>query len=471
MSTSVLDWYQLFNDSSFGDLRLNRRAAQIASALECSTEGIVRATMPDAASLKGTYRFINNERITPENLTESSIDKTIGGLSCPHVLFVQDTSEFSYPGLKKNDLGLTGNGDIQGFFLHPGIFIDPEQRHVLGLGAAHFWTRQDYQGGAHSTTRKTKPIEEKESYRWLQLPKDTCKQVADEVKITVVGDRESDIFELFLAKEQGELGNQTELLVRCQHNRRLHGDTQRLLDKVNSWKIQGKFNIHLNESPTRKKRTARVAVRFGKVTLDVPHGHLKRKQLTPLSIYVVHVHEEHPPSGEKPLDWLLLTTWEVTSFEFALTIVRWYGCRWMIEELFRIIKSGYKAEEVQFKDGTALMNWTAMCLIHAVRLLVLLSHRDVETPDSALPFFSEVEIACLEFREPELLSEYTQIHRPPKRSIAWAVLLIGLLGGHKASPSSKPPGQICLWRGLSKLELMAIGWESAMKAMEKRNNV
>ena len=141
------------------------------------------------------------------------------------------------------------------------------------------------------------------------------------------------------------------------------------------------------------------------------------------------------------------------------------------EVLFRIIKSGYKAEKVQFEDGSALMNWAAMCLMMAVRLLHLLKSRDVDYPDSALPYFSEAEIEYLEYQEPLLISEKSTVHRPERRSLAWAIQLLAVMGGYKLTPSSKPPGQMSLWRGLSKLEIAASAWEAAKKHEKKRKNM
>jgi len=149
------------------------------------------------------------------------------------------------------------------------------------------------------------------------------------------------------------------------------------------------------------------------------------------------------------------------NIEKAQKIINWYKCRWFIEEIFRVLKSGYKVEKVKFDNAHALMNWCALRLMMAVRLLYLLTQRDIDTEDTAIPFFSADEIRLLERIEEKMISERSTIQRPRHKSIAWAVLIIALLGGYKALPSAKPPGQETLWRGLDRLESALLGFTLA----------
>ena len=107
------------------------------------------------------------------------------------------------------------------------------------------------------------------------------------------------------------------------------------------------------------------------------------------------------------------------------------------------------------------MNWCAMKLPLAVRLLHLLKLREVDTPDSAVPYFTESELCYLEHQEMTLLSPNSKRIRPPKRSLSWAILMISILGGYKATPSANPPGQTVLWRGLDKLTFAGHVWFAA----------
>ncbi len=171
--------------------------------------------------------------------------------------------------------------------------------------------------------------------------------------------------------------------------------------------------------------------------------------------------ESNSPEGEEPIRWTLLTTWEVSTVGDAINVIQWYKCRWFIEEVFRLLKSGYKVEKVKFDDAHALMNWCALRLMMAVRLLHLLTQREIDIEDSAVPFFSEDEIRLLIKLEDRLISSKSTIKRPPPKSLAWAVLIIAILGGYKALPSAKAPGQETLWRGLDKLESALLGFTLA----------
>src|ERR1700743_1953313 len=86
-----------------------------------------------------------------------------------------------------------------GVLMHSSLVVTPEGL-PLGLAAVKFWTRSRFKG-----TRALKrhinptrvPIEEKESYRWLENMRQSTALLDDPVRCIHVGDRESDIYELF----------------------------------------------------------------------------------------------------------------------------------------------------------------------------------------------------------------------------------------------------------------------------------
>ncbi len=63
-----------------------------------------------------------------------------------------------------------------------------------------------------------------------------------------------------------------------------------------------------------------------------------------MKVYAVYALEIDPPEGEEAVSWMLLTTEAVTSSADAAKILRWYTYRWHIEEYYKILKSGCKAE-------------------------------------------------------------------------------------------------------------------------------
>jgi len=461
MKNKLPSWDEVYKDAEFGDVRRNVRAVKIAETIENSYERSASASFEDNAGLKAAFRFVNTPSVTPEKLLGKFIEWNFKGLKCTHALIVQDTTEFNYSWRKELEgLGPVTKEGNQGFFLHPGIIVNPKNESVLGLASAYFWKRDGGNGNKGEREYHKKPIEEKESYRWLMVPEEIQKYT-EGVSFTVVADREADIYELFLAQKEGKFGRNTELLIRAFQNRRISGEEEKLFELIKTWEVKGIQKIDIEASHKRKKREAKLEVRYGKVALLAPDKIKSRMPEEVEDVYVIDATETNTPAGEEPVSWTLLSTHKISSLEDALEKIQWYKCRWFIEELFRILKSGYKVEKVKFDTGHALMNWCSLRLMMAVRLLYLLTMRDVEDKDSAVPFFSIDEMELMENLEHRLISQNSKIRRPEKRSFAWAILIISILGGYKVSPSAKPPGQESLWRGLDKLDVALLGFLSA----------
>jgi hypothetical protein len=75
------------------------------------------------------------------------------------------------------------------------------------LTAAKFWSRKQFKG-CNALKRKINPtripIEEKESYRWLENLRQSSRLLEAPQRCVHIGDRESDIYELFCtAHEEG----------------------------------------------------------------------------------------------------------------------------------------------------------------------------------------------------------------------------------------------------------------------------
>jgi len=461
MDNKMPSWEEVFSSSDFGDIRRNARAVQLANEIEGKLTGSASSSLPDRGSLKATSRFLNVKTVTPDNLTEKFIESNFQTLGCKHVLIVQDTTELNYSWRKNKIEGLgpvTKEGN-QGFYLHPGMIVNPENESVLGLASVNMWNRVYEEKSGNKTERKNRPIEEKESYKWFMVPESIQDYMQEDITYTIVGDRESDIFEFMHAHQEGTFGTNCQLLIRASQNRKIIDEKDMLLfSSIKNWELQGNYKIDIESNHQRSKREANIEVRFGAIKIAVPEGKFNKSLNEINSMYVIDAIEKDAPVGEEPIHWTLLTTWEVHTLDDAIEKIHWYKCRWFIEELFRILKSGYKVEKVKFDSSHALKNWCSLRLMMAIRLLYLLTQRDIEVKDSAVPFFSVDEMKLMEKLEEKLISTRSTIHRPPKRSFAWAVLIIAVLGGYKIVPSAKPPGQSTLWNGLDKLETALLGF-------------
>lgn len=460
-------WEEVFQDAGFGDIRRNARLRETAKQIEHMTEKRgASAVLRGHSELKAVSRATRSKDVNPKEIVEGFIRHTCGDIREDHVLVIEDTTELNFAWRKKKieGLGPTGNGIDQGFFLHPAIVVEPVNRVLLGLAGIEVIVRDYAKRTTEGEAHKYKDIEEKESYRWINVPREGCEKIPDEVRKTIVADREADIYDLFLIHDKGEFGKNTELLIRASRNRKINEGSGYLFDEIAGWDVRC---IHKVEVESRRNRSDRIAdceIRFGKVTIEIPKTQKHKKGKKSISdIHVVDIREADPLHEEEAIHWTLLTTWQVRTAEEAVEKLEWYRCRWYIEEVFRVLKSGFEAESVRFDNGHSLMNWCALRLMMAVKVMYLRTHRDDETPGSAKEILTDIELEVLEACEGDLISLKSTIYRPPKRTNAWAALLVALLGGYKASPSAKPFGHVMIWRGLARLEGAVIGYRAALK--------
>jgi hypothetical protein len=144
--------------------------------------------------------------------------------------------------------------------------------------------------------------------------------------------------------------------------------------------------------PKRLARTATLAVRSQAVELRPPPYH---RDKAPIAIRVLHAVEEHPPRGAERVEWVLLTTLPLAAPEDAIQCLRWYCCRWRIEDWHRVLKSGCRVEALAHDTAERLRRALAIKVVIAWRLMLmtLLGRETPELPAAVL--FSDVELHVL----------------------------------------------------------------------------
>jgi len=271
-----------------------------------------------------------------------------------------------------------------------------------------------------------RPIEEKESYRWLSMIDDLNKaaEYLPETELIATGDRESDMFELFDYRRRKTPGVQ--LLVRAKHNRCLEENSRKLFDHLDALSAMGKARIEVPRQREKKSkpskpgrialpaRTAHVDLKWDKVTLSPP-ATPQTRDLQPIEIYALSVVELHPPEGAKALRWVLLTTVPICSRKEALRCLRWYTLRWRIEEWHRVLKSGCHIESHQHHTADRLARAISIGAVIAwrVMLLALLGREIPEMPCELI--FSTWECTLLERLQPLVAPETVT----GKKNCAW----------------------------------------------------
>ena len=393
--------------------------------------------------------------MTTERLIESWPQQTVTAVAGRHVLAIQDTSEigFTVTAERTRGLGEIGKGKgNRGALLHAMIAVDAADGACMGLVGGMIWTRD----GRVEVEHGKRALADRESRRWLDTARNARTVLEAATCITVVGDRESDIYAEWATLPDDKL----HLLTRVMHDRRLiGGDT--LYEAANRLEFVDGGTVELKATPTRIARTAALGLRFGTVKLKRPST-AGLKGLPPfVELTLVEAVELEPPAGVEPVHWRLLTTHHVATIADAWQIVDWYRMRWIIEQLFRVLKTqGLRIEDSQIDSAPPLLNLIAVATKAAAITIQLVQARDGQSTLPASVAFDDNQIAAL-----AALNARYQARSPRQRnphsiaSLAWAGWIIARLGGWDAYPSSRPPGPITFKRGLDYFLAIATGWE------------
>ncbi|MGI6857053.1 IS4 family transposase, partial [Mesorhizobium sp. 1B3] len=314
-------------------------------------------------------RLFRNPSVTTREIIRTAAARTAEAAAGRHVLVIQDSSEINYEAKasRKRGLGRVGNGKDVGLFVHPALAVDAADGSVLGLAAATIWRRE----GQKAANYQALPIEEKESYKWIGTAKAACQALSDTPLVTVIGDREADIYEVFARLPDAR----THVLIRAVRDRAL-GKQGRLFSEIAAGPEAGRIAFELTARPGRPARAVRLAVRFAEVTLRQPRLGADQRDPGELSLNIVEVREIDPPSAKEAVIWRLLTTHSIKTFADAAAMVDLYRSRWTVEQLFRTMKSqAIDIEESLIADGEALERLAATALIVAARVMQLVHGR------------------------------------------------------------------------------------------------
>jgi hypothetical protein len=395
-----------------------------------------------------------NRKVTVEGLIEGWSDQTTVAAAGRHVLAIQDTSEINFQTTSKRrrGLGKIGKGNGRGLLLHAMLALDADTGACLGAVAGKIWTRRGLVKIAHQK-RLTK---NKESRRWIDTAKRAKTVLADAAMVTVIADRESDIFAEWATIPEPNF----HLITRSMHDRRLvTGETLYAAAERLAFTSTRLVALPAREGK-RKARLANLSLRFGKVELARP-GNTRDRNLPPsVALTLVEVVELNPPAGEEAVRWRLLTTHNVFDAASAWQIVDWYRMRWNIEQFWRLLKlQGLRLEDSQLETAERLMKLTAIAVKAATVIFQLVQARDSPSPEPATTAFAPHEIAVLHKLNAELQGKTAHQKNPhPKESLKWAGWIIAKLGGWDGYPSSRPPGPITYKHGLERFRVMVVGW-------------
>lgn len=426
----------------------------------------IQAMSRNRAEQVGYYRFLDNKKVKVSELVKSGSDHCQEQVEGLHVLAISDSSEINLQAqanhLNLEGIGVVGNNQDAGFFVHPTLVVNAANGFPLGLSTVQLWHRQRERPDKHHRQYPSLPIEEKESYKWLLSAERTqpCLRAGGAKCVTYMGDRESDIYEEWVRVPD----QHTHLLVRACRDRRLHDRSEMLYQRLAQQPCMGTYAVEVMADPRigRQAREAWLAVRFTRVTIQRPTKVSAQDYPESVTLYAIEAKEIHPPEGESPVHWRLLTTHCVDTLEQALQIIGWYRWRWRIEQLFAILKrAGLDLEATRLESVKAIERLCILAFMAALRILQLKEGRDDETLSASITFSAQQQ-QCLTQLAPTLQGRTQKQRNPfPSGSLPWASWLVARLGGWSGYRSQSPPGIKTLAQGLRKFEAIFEGWSLA----------
>ena len=454
------------DETAFRDARLGRRFGDLLRRLSDRMGGTIPLACQDWASTKAAYRFFSNPKVEEGDILAGHFEATKGRYAASEgpILVLQDTTEFTYQRRDPHEVGFTKSVNsgrdksgrlrhhaVCGILMHSSLAVT-EEGLPLGLAAVKFWNRDKFKGTAQ-LKRKINPtrvpIETKESIRWLDNLRQSISLLGQPDRCVHVGDRESDIYELYcLAKDIG-----THFVVRTVVDR-LAGNGDHTV------------KIEMNEAPSAGTHIIEVRVAddtVEQVTLNIQYKRIrvcppigKQKRYPSLDLTVIHASEVGAPSGRKPILWKLVTDLDVRNLAEAIEKIRWYAMRWKIEVFHKILKSGCRAEDAKLRTADRLANLVALFCIVSWRVMWMTMIARTDPKANPALVFTPAEIVILD----RLIA--TSGNRGAKAgTLQFYLTKLARLGGYLARTSDPPPGNTMVWRGLRRLVDIQIGAELA----------
>jgi IS4 transposase len=450
-----MSWVETeFNAIDLGDARLNRRAIKIIEALGLAPGRTIPQAFQSWGSIKACYNFFSNGLVSEKKIIAPHVKQTIERIKeYPVVLLPTDTSELDYNSKDAMDGRERITNTKKGLWLHPTIAVTPE-RLMLGIVDINFWKRK-LEINPKGSEQDRLPIEEKESYRWLQSYRRTC-EIAKEVPSTqliTISDREGDIIEVFdeIAKQK-ESGKAADVIIRSQYDRLLEGkkgSRDKLRKKLQEAPSLGEIEFVV--PPTEKRSGRKVKQKLKGVSVSIKPGNKK----IAVQINAIMAIEEDPPKGEDPLIWILLTSLPVSTFEDVVKVIQYYLCRWEIETFFKVLKSGCKIEERQLQTTERMKALITVFMILAWRVMFTMMMGRVCGEMACDVIFDEAEWKAV---YKILNKKQTLPEKPP--SLGEFVIMIAVLGGYVDRNKEGPPGVKVMWKGMARMVDFALAWEA-----------
>jgi Druantia protein DruA/Transposase Tn5 dimerisation domain/Transposase DNA-binding len=450
-----IDWAEEeLGRAQLGDERLRKRLLVLARDFYARPQGNVpQSCGGHPARTKAAYRFFDHPNVEMDTVLQSHYQATAQRVAKEAVvLAAQDTTYLNYNAHPATEnlgpIGSTAQGLI-GLVVHDTMAFNLEGT-PLGLLDVQCWARDPEQFGKKHRRRKLS-FEEKESVKWLRSLEalERVQNQCPQTQLVSVGDREADIYELFVWVKQQP--GRPQLLVRAEHNRRVQAEYGYLWETLASRPVAGIRSVRLPRRSNRPARQADLEVRFAPVELRAPKTRAKQPNVR---LWAVWALEAQGPAGVEPVEWMLLTSLPVESLEQANQKLDWYGGRWGIEVFHRTLKSGCQIENRQLGSADRIEACLAIDLVVAWRIfhLTKLGREIPQAPCTV--YFEPIQWQALVgfiHKDP--------IPPPQPPSLREALRMTASLGGFLGRKGDGEPGTQTIWLGLQRLDDIVESWK------------
>ncbi len=466
-----LQWLDLYTfqaegAAELGDKRRTKRLQNSMQEITLTPSSSFPEIFHKKAALEGFYRLVENPAVFSSSILSPHVEQTLKRCAdIGAVLVIHDTTDVSFdlydPELRRKNLSRVSTRK-QGFYTHLTMAVADtplgiplgtlnaqsfvHKKHVKDETEKAFWTQI---GGYYDNERQ----------RWFDAIRKTDAElrVAGASGIHVM-DREADSYSMFSWLHQEDI----HYVLRVSNTkRRVYGSPKMLNDVLNDKPFVAEAKVFLGargplrpakalkRQPPRKARNT--TLRFRAVEVTIQRGGSSGEGYTPitkadlpqqLTMHLVEAIEVEPPQGESPVRWLLLTSEPIETPEQVIRVIDIYRKRWIIEEFFKVLKTGCRLESRQMESAHTLLNVLAILLPVAWRLLMIRSLDDASPKEHWSTVLEPLAFHVLKKAVPQ-----SKLHN--NATVKQVILAIASLGGHLKQNGD--PGWLVLLRGWRKL--------------------
>jgi hypothetical protein len=441
-----------FQPEDVPDTRLYRR-------LKTTAAGILRTVMDEGderpqdvkrAERRGATRLYANERMDADLLCQHAQRRCVESIrSLPRVLVAHDTVEFDLHGrYEPDDAGPLRSSQARGYLLHHGVVLDPQSDARVGILYMGAWTRPYPEGKRPEGKRRVRREWDNEDDKWswgVEQAHKALQRSGVEAHVRHLADHEGSSYaSLVKAKRR-----KRDYVARTQLDRNIAEGGGKLFPYLLEQPVVARWTIEAEEHPKsaargapRRRRTAEVELRFAPVTLQPTSNYHGRSYRHGLAVGAVYVSEPNPPPGIEPLSWMLLSVQPIGTKADAQEVVLDYKCRWGVEDINKVLKSGCHAELAVVPDLAAFRRLLAVAWPIATHIARWTYAARVHPLELASPHVGDEAIAML-----KLACRYHHLPLPRRPwTLRDVTLRLAQMGGYETR-KDQPPGWKVIWRG------------------------